>query len=262
MRIAFRISITTAAVRIRGGAALVVLAAWLTSAGPVAAEFYKYTDRQGRTHYVDEIWKIPGEYRDQVDRYREKYDHLDPGEKAQAVQAEAERQRTIEHEQQQQIEYRIRDLRRQEDEERQRRAEHDRLQEMRATETPVTIANNQILVPVAFANGGLETSAQLIMDTGATHTVLYRPIANLLNILTVAKGQSKVAGGQAVHSEVGKVDAMRVGPITARDFPVVILSFEGGTPAYGGLLGMDFLSRVDYTIDYDSQVMRWKLRAR
>jgi predicted aspartyl protease len=247
---------------IRGGAGLLLAAAWLATAVPAAAEFFKYTDRQGRAHYVDEIWKIPTEYRDQADRYREKFDHLSGEQKAQVVQSDLDRQRALEQERQQQIAGQLVDLRRQEEEERLRRAERERQQEMRAAETPVTIANNQILVPVSFANGGLETDAHLIMDTGATHTVLYRPVANRLNILTLAKGQSKVAGGQTLHSEVGKVDSMRVGPITARDFPIVILSFEGGAPSYGGLLGMDFLSRVDYTIDYDAQVVRWKLRSR
>jgi predicted aspartyl protease len=129
-------------------------------------------------------------------------------------------------------------------------------------ETPVTIANNQILVPVTFGNSGLEATAQLIMDTGATHTVLYRPVADHLNIITLSKGLSKIAGGQSLFSEVGKVDSMRVGPITAKDVSVVILSFDGAVPSYGGLLGMDFLSRVEYSIDYESQVIRWKLRGR
>lgn len=248
--------------RLRAGALALLAAAGIAAPGPAAAEFFKYTDRQGRTHFVDELWKIPAEYQGQAGRYREKYDHLSEGQKAQVVQSDLDRQQEAEQERRQQIDRQLDDLRRQEEEERLRRAERERLQELRATETPVTIANNQILVPVAFANGGLETDAHLIMDTGATHTVLYRPVATRLNILTIAKGQSKVAGGQTLHSEVGKVDAMRVGPITARDFPVVILSFEGGAPAYAGLLGMDFLSRVDYTIDYDAKVVRWKLRAR
>jgi predicted aspartyl protease len=238
---------------------LALVAAAVAGASPLRAEFFKYTDGQGRTYYVDESWKIPPEYREQSGRYPEAYDHLGGDQKMQAVQSDRERRQALEREQQQHMERQLSDLRRQEEE---MRLARERLQDMRAGETPVTIANNQILVPVAFSNGGVDMNAQLVMDTGATHTVLYRSIADRLNILTLAKGQSKVAGGQAVHSEVGKVDVMRVGPITAREVPIVILPFEGGPPGYGGLLGMDFLSRVDYTIDYDAQVVRWKLRAR
>ena len=242
--------------------AVIAFAAGLCWGPPVAAEFYKYTDKAGRTYYVDEAWKIPEPYRDQVGRYREKYDHLPAEQKIQVIEADQDRQKAIELEQQRQTEMHLQELNRQKEADRLQQADAEKQQQLKAMETRVTIANNQILVPVAFTNSGLEATAQLIMDTGATHTVLYRPVAHQLNIMTLAKGQSKVAGGQSVHSEVGKVDAMRVGPITARDFPVVILAFEGPTPSYGGLLGMDFLSRVEYTIDYDSSVIRWKLRTR
>jgi predicted aspartyl protease len=131
---------------------------------------------------------------------------------------------------------------------------------LKILETRVTITNNQIIVPVSFSNGGLEAATQLILDTGATHTVIYRSFASQLNILSLAKGQSKVASGQSVFSEVGKVDSMKVGPIQARDFPVIIMSFEGPPTFYSGLLGMDFLSRVEYVLDYENQVIRWKLR--
>lgn len=245
---------------VRWGLAVLVVALWAWF--PAHAEFFKYTDKAGKTYYVDEVWKIPEQYRDQVGRYREKYDHLPAEQKVQVIEADQERQKAIELEQQRQTETHLQEMHRQQEAERLQQADVEKQQQLKAMETKVTIANNQILVPVAFTNSGLEANAQLIMDTGATHTVLYRPVADQLNVLTLAKGQSKVAGGQSVHSEVGKVDAMRVGPITARDFPVVILAFEGSTPSCGGLLGMDFLSRVEYTIDYDSSVIRWKLRSR
>lgn len=241
---------------------LVALATGLCWGVPVSAEFYKYIDRDGRTYYVDEAWKVPEPYREQAGRYREKYDHLPAEQKVQVMEADQDRQKAIEQEQQRQAEMHLQELHRQQEAERQQRSEAENQQRQKATETKVTIANNQILIPVAFTNSGLEASAQLIMDTGATHTVLYRPVASQLNIVTLAKGQSKVAGGQSIHSEIGKVDAMRVGPITARDFPVVILAFEGPPPSYGGLLGMDFLSGVEYTIDYDNSTIRWKLRTR
>jgi predicted aspartyl protease len=176
------------------------------------------------------------------------------------VESDQEHQRVLELEHQRQTEVQLRELRVREDLDRQRQAEIDLQNKMKAMETRVTITNNQIIVPVSFSNGGLEAAAQLILDTGATHTVIYRSFASQLNILSVATGQSKVASGQSVLSEVGKVDFMKVGPIQARDFPVIIMSFEGPPIAYSGLLGMDFLSRVEYVLDYENQVIRWKLR--
>ncbi|MGE5255301.1 MAG: aspartyl protease family protein [Hyphomicrobiales bacterium] len=241
---------------------VLVLFVGLCLAPSAGAEFYKYVDGSGKTYYVDEIWKIPEEYRGQVGRYLENHDNLPSDQKAQAMKAEQDRRRALEMEQQRQTEAQLQEMRQSQEAERLRQAEASQQQQLKAMETKVTIANNQILVPVSFTNSGQETTADLILDTGATHTVLYRPVADQLNILTLGKGQSKVAGGQSVHSEVGKVDSIRVGPITARDVPVVILFFEGNSPGYGGLLGMDFLSRVEYAIDYENSVIRWKLRSR
>ena len=39
------------------------------------AEFYKYSDQEGRLHFVDDLSKIPPEYRDNITVYKEKYDH-------------------------------------------------------------------------------------------------------------------------------------------------------------------------------------------
>jgi predicted aspartyl protease len=244
----------------KGVAMLLAGAAVYLAASPLGAEFYKYIDKSGRTVYVDEIWKIPAEYQNQVGRYAEKFDHLPADQKTQAVESDLERQRALELERQRQTEVQLRELREREDFDRRRKAEIDRQNMSKAMETPVTIANNQILVPVSFSNGGLEAATQLILDTGATHTVIYSSFASQLNILTLAKGQSKVAGGQSVFSEVGKVDSMKVGPIQARDFPVIIMAFEGPATVYNGLLGMDFLSRVEYAVDYENQVIRWKVR--
>jgi len=242
--------------------ALVAFAAGVCWVGTTDAEFYKYTDRAGKTYYVDEIWKVPEAYRGQIGRYREPYDHLPDGQKEAVVETEQKRQQLLEVERQRQTEIHIEELHQRQEDERLRQAENEMQRQLKAAETPITFADNQILVPVSFVNNGMTAAAHLVMDTGATHTVVYRSFADRLNIITLSKGQSKVAGGHFIHSEVGKVESMQIGPITARDFAVIILAFEGSSPVHGGLLGMDFLSRVEYNIDYEKSVIRWKLRSR
>lgn len=45
------------------------------------AEFYKYRDESGKTHFVDDIGKIPPRFRDDLETYEEKQDHLSEQEK-------------------------------------------------------------------------------------------------------------------------------------------------------------------------------------
>ncbi len=223
-------------------------------------EFYRYTDRLGRTHFVDEFWKIPEEYRPQAGRYREKYDHLPEEQRILHLEAERSREREREEERRRETERQLEELKRQEEALRLRRAEEDELRRRRAEETEVEIAGNRVLVPVTIANHGLEARVRLVLDTGASHTVLYRPIAERLRVITLARGQSRLAGGRTVHSEVGRLEALQVGPVRMRDFPVVILPVEVEDPSCDGLLGMDFLQRVDYAIQYETSTVRWSPR--
>jgi hypothetical protein len=240
--------------------ALLMLAAVLGVGLPAQAEFYKYIDNDGRAVYVDELWKVPAQHRDRVGRYAERFDHLPQDERASALGSEVERRQELDQENQSRMQAHLEEMRQQAEVERQRRDEAERETRLKAMETRVTIANNQILVPVDFKNGGREAGGRLILDTGATHTVLHRGFAAALNVVSLVKGQTTLAGGQSVISEMGRVDLMQVGPIAARDFGVIMIPFEGEPAAYQGLLGMDFLTRVDYAIDFENQIIRWKLR--
>lgn len=237
-----------------------ILVVGLVAGLQVRAEFYKYVDKEGRTVFVDEIWKVPPEYVNQVGRYAEKFDHLSLEDKAGAVEFEKGRQQEIDQENQHRIQDRLAEMQQATALEQQRLEELNQQRRSKALETKVTIANNQILVPVEFKNGGLDAAGRLVLDTGATHTMLHRGFAAGLNIVTIHKGQTKLAGGQSVLSEVGKVDLLKVGPVLIKDFAVEILPFEGEPTPYHGLLGMDFLSRVDYAVDFENQTIRWKLR--
>jgi len=60
------------------------------------SEFYKYVDKEGRTFYVDNLSKIPEEYRKTANVYREKYNHLTDQEKSLILKKAREQLRKLE----------------------------------------------------------------------------------------------------------------------------------------------------------------------
>ena len=126
------------------------------------------------------------------------------------------------------------------------------------TETKVIIQGNRIFVPATFNNNGLETEVLLLLDTGASQIVLNRKVADQLEIVTLKKGTAQVAGGSSISTQLGKVSYVKVGPIKMEDASVIIIPHEGAPVNYSGLLGMNFLKQVEYSIDYKNQVIRWR----
>ncbi|UCD78306.1 MAG: clan AA aspartic protease [Desulfobacterales bacterium] len=222
------------------------------------AEFYKYVDKQGRIFYVDDLTKIPEEYRKQIEVYREKYDYLPEEERSRAL--EKERQRIEQHEQEQQLQTnaQLQEMQQAEEEERSRQAKEAKQKLMENMQTRVVVEGNRILVPVTLVNNGIEVAVQLLLDTGASHLVLHREVATQLNIIALRKGLAQVAGGQNIYIETGQISSFKVGPFEMQKADVLIINHEGEDVSYSGLLGMNFLRNVQYTIDYQNQVIRWQ----
>jgi predicted aspartyl protease len=83
-------------------------------------------------------------------------------------------------------------------------------------------------------------------------------VADQLGIITLKKGSAQVAGGSRISTQLGKVSYVKVGPHKMKDASVLIIPHEGAPLNYSGLLGMNFLKQVEYSIDYKNQVIRWK----
>lgn len=210
------------------------------------AEFYKYVDENGQVHFVDDINKIPAQHRYDLNRYKEKYDDLKPEEKSQKL---AEDHRRVE------------ELRTKEAAEKaKRQRELDKEELLKHLETKVIINGNQILVPVTMWVGYNKVNTLLLLDTGATVVVLHKKIADQVNLTPIQKGKIRVAGGNVIDSYRGRLSRFVVGPYKVENIGVTVIEYQGPKIGYSGLLGMNFLRNVKYTIDYQNQVIRWQVQ--
>ena len=223
------------------------------------SEFYKYVDKEGGIFYVDDLSKIPEEYRDAVHIYREKYDHLSDQEKSLILEKDREQLRELELDNERQLNEQLQQAVKIEEEEKRKEVEEARKKLQEKMQTRVIVDNNRILVPVTLSNGGVEVETHLLLDTGASHIALHRSIAEQLNIVALSRGRAQVVGGQTIHIETGQISYFKVGPYNMENALVIIVSQAGESLNYSGLLGMNFLKNVQYTIDYQNQMIRWKM---
>jgi clan AA aspartic protease (TIGR02281 family) len=124
----------------------------------------------------------------------------------------------------------------------------------------VKIRGNTVLVPVSLVFGGNEVEAHLILDTGATVTTINSEIADQLslNLSKAKKTRVHVVGGAVIEAGVVRINSLTVGPHTKRNWDIVVVPHKGSAARYDGLLGMDVLRGMKYSIDFKKQVIVWE----
>ena len=199
--------------------------------------FYRYTDETGQLHFVDDYGLIPPRFRSEAISYPEKYDHLPERERHRCEAEERYAALFIKNHTP--------------------RGSDATAAANLPMETPVVIRDNQILVPVVFMHGGRHLHVNLLLDTGATTTVLYPHAARAIDVQGSRPRDARGVDGQRIAAWDLSISAMRLGPFRFDNLAAVLISHTDQNLPYGGLLGIDILQQLSYTIDFQNRVIRW-----
>lgn len=206
----------------------------LLGATATSAEIYHYTDNTGRKIYVDRQSKIPPQYREQVSVRQEESQTLGRKERERRQQAfdELDMRDGV-------------------------KAELARIEaKMEALEQAADITGNSVKVPVEVRYLGKRTTANLIVDTGASRTILHRNIARRLGAKPQVKGHARVVGGAQIPLSLMKANEVSFGPVSMDDIELAVID-PSESQGYDGLLGMDILSTLKYEFDLERSVVIW-----
>jgi hypothetical protein len=127
------------------------------------------------------------------------------------------------------------------------------------SETPVLIKDNKVFVPVTLGYEDKAIETTLIFDTGAGSIVLHEDTARQLGIEQAQASQGEGVGGIKIATRTIRLAYVQVGSHRKENLRADIIAYAGAPDAdYNGLLGMNFIRGLDYTIDFDQQVIRWQ----
>lgn len=126
--------------------------------------------------------------------------------------------------------------------------------------TKIILSANRILVPVTLVYDGNEVDVHLMMDTGASGTMISASIADQLyiNLSKAKKAKGEVVGGGIVEARVIRMNILKIGPHRFNNRDVFVVPHEGAAVKHDGLLGMDLLRELKYRVDFDKQVIIWE----
>jgi predicted aspartyl protease len=119
--------------------------------------------------------------------------------------------------------------------------------------TAVRLRGNQALVPVRLSYHDTTVDAWLLLDTGATVTVISSNLA-----ASTESRLSQLANGRVVQTSRTRVDFLAVGPKLKYNAEVAIMPSDGPAMEFDGLLGMNFLGDYRYHLDVNSQTIEWQ----
>jgi predicted aspartyl protease len=99
----------------------------------------------------------------------------------------------------------------------------------------------------------------LLLDTGSTHSILSAELSERLNLPAVARTRVLTPAG-VQEALVVRVERMRIGRASRTGLTpsvVPLAQLREAEPGVDGIVGQDFLSAFDFTIDYRRKCLRW-----
>ncbi len=202
---------------------ILIIIALLTWPPPGLAEYYKYRDENGVLRFSD---TLPEKYKDQAEAYRESVSTPPPGRPA------PKPTRNASPPQQQKA-------------------------PPAQTETKFTRLGNRIVLPVEIVGTRGRATVNLVMDTGAERTFLWRSAIPSIGLQKVGRIRAAGITGSKYASFV-RARSLNIGPHKMRKPVVATMNPGRYNTDYDGLLGMDFLMKVKFEIDYKRGVIIWR----
>jgi clan AA aspartic protease (TIGR02281 family) len=95
--------------------------------------------------------------------------------------------------------------------------------------------------------------ATMLLDTGATYTVVSRRLATSLGLYEASRTTLSTANG-LISVPLARLQSLKVGVAEALDVTVAIQDISTNATV-AGLLGLDFLSRFHTSIDSRKQLL-------
>jgi hypothetical protein len=115
---------------------------------------------------------------------------------------------------------------------------------------PVKVSGSKVIVSVNFNN---HTPANLLLDTGASRTMISSRIAKNLRLQPIGSSRGYGIGG-IVTVSTARVESVKLGEVERQNLLVMIHDFSPDA-SYEGLLGFDFLSHFHLSLDLQKELL-------
>jgi hypothetical protein len=119
-----------------------------------------------------------------------------------------------------------------------------------ASAIPVKVSGSRVIVSVNLNNS---TVANLLLDTGASRTMISSRLAKILRLQSIGFGRGYGIGGTVTVS-TARLESVKLGEMERQNLLVMIHDFSPD-PSYEGLLGFDFLSHFHLSLDLQKSLL-------